>query len=92
MCSDCVATLAGRVYSTGRAWTSPEGRSCWSGTTTPTPPSLASRCSASPRTKTVSRNLVSLLCLSPGGEKKKKHFKMLGAGEKLRRPQVLVAF
>lgn len=92
MCGDCVATLAGRAYSTGRAWTSPEGRSCWSGTTTPTPPSLASRCSASPRTKTVSRNLVSLLCLSPGGGGGGKHFKMLGAGEKLRRPQVLVAF
>lgn len=50
----CVCILAGPVSSTERAWTSPEERSCWFGTTTPTLPFSASRCSASLRTRTVS--------------------------------------
>ena len=43
----------GPVYSTVPAWTSPGERSCWSGTTTATPPSLAYRFNASPRMRTV---------------------------------------
>lgn len=45
--------IPGPVYSTERVWISPEERNCWFGTMTPTPPSSASRCSASLRMKTV---------------------------------------
>lgn len=58
----CVC-LAGRASSTEPAWTSPEERSCWFGTTTPTRPSSASRCSASLRMKTVRRHFQLYLCL-----------------------------
>lgn len=54
--SVCVYFVAGPVSSTEHVWISPEEQSCWFGTMTPTLRSLASHCSASLKTKTVSEH------------------------------------
>lgn len=60
--------VSGRVFSTGRAQTSLEEPSCWSGTTTATRLSSGSRCSASHKTKTVRVNTIHSESLMPVSE------------------------